>query len=111
MAASTIDQRRAIYDRTADRSREAFQMVNANVAVAQVKVSGGDYVLAQIAATYGTVTLQVLGPDGKTWLTLVTKGASDAGSGSGVTLAADAVVRVTVTGTTGCYASLSRVPA
>lgn len=111
MAVSTIDARRAIYDRTTDRSGEAFQMVNANVSTGQVKVVGGDYVLAQTGMAYGTVTLQVLGPDGNTWLTLVTKSASDSGSGTGVTLAANAVVRVTVAGTTGCYASLSRVPA
>lgn len=111
MAVSAIEARRAIYDRTSDRSGEAFQMVNANVSAGQVKVVGGDYVLAQTGVTYGTLTLQVLGPDGTTWLTLVTKGASDAGSGTGVTLAANAVVRVTVAGTTGCYASLSRVPA
>ncbi|QXT36841.1 hypothetical protein KV697_05945 [Sphingomonas sanguinis] len=111
MTASTIMQRRAIYERTADRSGEAFQLVNANVSAGQVKVAGGDYVFAQTGATYGTVTLQVLGPDGNTWLTLVTKSASDAGSGTGVTLAANAVLRVTVAGTIGCYASLSRVPA
>ncbi len=111
MAQSTIEQRRAIYDRTSDHSGEAFQLVNANVSAGQVKVVGGDYVLAQTGVTYGTLTLQVLGPDGTTWLTLVTKSASDGGSGTGVTLAANAVVRVTVAGTTGCYASLSRVPA
>ncbi len=91
--------------------RETFQMVSANTPVASATVYGGDYILAQTCAGYGTLTLQVRGPDATTWLPLVTKTASDTGSGTGIALGSYAVVRVTVSGTTGCAASLSRVPA
>ena len=91
--------------------REAFQLVNGNTPSAPVTIYGGDYILAQTCAGYGTLTLQVRGPDATTWLPLVTKTAADTGSGTGIALGSYAVVRVTVSGTTGCAASLSRVPA
>ncbi|MFH8652339.1 hypothetical protein ACH37Y_06445 [Sphingomonas paucimobilis] len=91
--------------------REAFQLVNANTPSPSATVYGGDYILAQTCASYGTLTLQVRGPDATTWLTLVTKSAADTGSGAGIALGSYAVVRVTVSGTAGCFASLSRVPA
>lgn len=91
--------------------REAFQLVSANTPITSATVYGGDYILAQTCSSYGTVTLQVRGPDASTWLTLVTKTAADTGSGTGIALGSYAVVRVTVSATTGCFASLSRVPA
>lgn len=91
--------------------REAFQLVSANTPITSATVYGGDYILAQTCSSYGTVTLQVRGPDASTWLTLVTKTAADTGSGTGIALGSYAVVRVTVSGTAGCFASLSRVPA
>ncbi len=91
--------------------REAFQLVNANTSSAPVTIYGGDYILSQLCGSYGTLRLEVRGADGLTWLPLVTKTASDSGSGTGVALGSYAVVRVSVSGTAGCYASLSRVPA
>lgn len=91
--------------------REAFQLVSANTPIASATVYGGDYILAQTCTSYGTLTLQVRGPDATTWLTLVTKTAADTGSGTGIALGSYAVVRVTVSGAAGCFASLSRVPA
>lgn len=91
--------------------REAFQLVSTNTPITSATVYGGDYILAQTCTSYGTLTLQVRGPDASTWLTLVTKTAADTGSGTGIALGSYAVVRVTVSGTAGCFASLSRVPA
>ncbi|MDQ1229313.1 hypothetical protein [Sphingomonas sp. SORGH_AS_0879] len=91
--------------------REAFQLVSANTPSIPVKLYGGDYILSQLCGTYGTFKLEVLGADGLTWLPLVTKTASDSGSGTGVALGSFAMVRGSVNGTSGCYASLSRVPA
>ena len=90
--------------------REAFQLVNANTPGAPVSLYGGDYILDQICTSYGTVRLERRGPDAMTWIPLVTKTASDTTSGTGVTLGSFAVVRVTVAGTAGCYATFSRVP-
>lgn len=91
--------------------KESFQLAAANVAAAQVTVYGGDYIFAQLATGYGTIKLQVLGPDGATWLDLVSKTASDAsGAGTGIALPNDAQVRATLTGTTLASATLRRVP-
>lgn len=90
---------------------ESFQLAAANVASTQATVYGGDYIFSQIASAYGSVKLQCLGPDGSTWLDLITKTAVDAnGSGTGLALGNGAVVRAVVAGTTGAYAILARVP-
>jgi hypothetical protein len=91
--------------------RESFALVVANVPSAQATVYGGDYILSQTCTSYGTLALQVLGPDGATWQTVVSKTASDAGAGTGLSIGSFAKVRVTVTGTAGCNALLARVPA
>jgi hypothetical protein len=49
---------------------KAFSNVSATTS--QFLLKGGRYLLACIASTYGTVTLQALGPDGSTWLTAAT---------------------------------------
>lgn len=91
--------------------QEAFQLATGNNAAAPVTVYGGDYIFAQLASAYGTVKLQVLGPDGLTWLDLVSKAAVDAnGGGTGVCLGTGAVVRAALTGTAGAAATLSRIP-
>ena len=91
--------------------RESFALVAANIPSAQATVYGGDYIFSQACSAYGTLTLQVLGPDGTTWVTVISKTASDANGGTGLSLGSFAKVRVTVTGTTGCNALLARVPA
>lgn len=91
--------------------RESFQLAAGNAAAAAVTVYGGDYILSQTCTGYGSLALQVRGPDGASWLTLVTKTASDLGNGTGIALGSYAAVRVAVTGTSGCNAILARVPA
>jgi hypothetical protein len=90
--------------------QEAWRLVSANTPIAEQPVYGGNYILSQTCTAYGTLTLQVLGPDGVTYLPLATKTSSDTGSGTAIALGTRAVVRVTVTGTTGCNALLARVP-
>lgn len=89
---------------------EGFAVAAANSAAAAVSVSGGDYILAQQCAAYGTVTLRGRGPDGASMVPLLTLSAADTGGGSGVTLGAGAVVDLVLSGTTGCNATLTRVP-
>lgn len=91
--------------------QESFSLAAANVASAAVTVFGGDYIFAQLATGYGTIKLQLLGPDGATWLDLVSKTASDAnGAGTGVALPSNTQVRAVLTGTTAAFATLKRVP-
>jgi len=91
--------------------QETLQLAAGNTPAAAVVVVGGDYIFTQVCATYGTVNLQVLGPDGVTYQTIVSKTAADTAGGTGLALGSNAIVRVTVSGTSDCAASLSRVPA
>lgn len=91
--------------------REAFQLADRNTAAASVKLYGGDYVFSQTCSAYGSVKLEVKGPDGTTWLAMTTRTTADTTSGSGFAFGSGAEVRVSLSGTTGCFASLSRVPA
>lgn len=91
-------------------AQETLSLVTTNTPAAQQTVLGGTYIFNQQASVYGTVTLQVLGPDGATWQTVLSKTASDTTGGSSVALGSNAVVRSTVAGTTGAVATLSRVP-
>lgn len=60
------------------RSDEAYQMVNAVPASdAAFKLQGGLYGVTCKAATYGTVTLQILAGDGSTYLTALTAFSTD----------------------------------
>lgn len=91
--------------------QESFILAANNAASGAVTVYGGDYILAQTAAAYGTVKLQILGPNGTTWLDLVSLPASDEnGAGTGIALPNGAQLRIILAGTTGAYATLKRVP-
>lgn len=90
--------------------QEALALATSNGVASPVTAYGGDYIFAQSCTSYGTLTLQVRGPDGATWSTVATYTAADPGGGVLVTLGSAAVVRVALTGTTGCNATLSRVP-
>ena len=48
----------------------AFSNINATPAA--FRLFGGKYAVSVIASTFGTVTLEVLGPDGTTYLTALT---------------------------------------
>lgn len=90
--------------------RESFQLVSNNVPLSQVTVFGGDYVLSQTCASYGTLSVQVRGPDGVTFITMFSKTASDTGNATGIVLGSYAVIKISVSGTSGCNALLARVP-
>lgn len=90
--------------------QEAFALVTANTSSAAVTAYGGDYIFAQNCAAYGTISLRVRGPDGGTMTAIVSKTAIDPAGGTGVALGANAVVDAVTTGTTGCDATLTRVP-
>ncbi|WP_420143851.1 hypothetical protein [Sphingobium sp.] len=90
--------------------QEKFALVTANNPAAATMLYGGDYIFAQSCSAYGTVALEVRGPDGVTFQPIVSRTASDSSGGTGVALGAQAVVRATVAGTTACNVTLSRVP-
>jgi len=90
--------------------QEVIQLVTANVASAAQTVYGGNYIFSQTCTTYGTDALQVRGPDGATYQTVISLAASDTTGGTAVSLGSSALVKAVVTGTTGCNATLSRVP-
>ncbi|TCP33287.1 hypothetical protein [Sphingomonas sp. BK235] len=91
--------------------RETVRLALANVPSAAQTIYGGTYILTQSCSAYGTLNFQVLGPDGVTFATAASKTASDTGaSGTVIGLGSNASVRVTISGTTGCAAILSRVP-
>ncbi len=89
---------------------DAITLASNNTASANKQAFGGTYIFAQICSGYGTVQLQVLGPDGVTWQTIASKTQADATGGTELKLGTAAIVRVTLSGTTGCSAQLSRVP-
>lgn len=91
--------------------QEALTLIDNNVPAAAQSVYGGDYIFAQQASAYGTITLQVMNPDGSTYSTLVSKTASDTTSSTLVTLGTNATVKAVADGTTAAYATLSRAPA
>lgn len=98
----------AIQARTSPQ--EAFQLASNNTASTASTTYGGDYIFSQTCSGYGTVSLQVLGPNGSTYQTILTKSAADTAGGTGLALGSYASVQVTLSGTTGCSALLSRVP-
>ncbi|TZG23732.1 hypothetical protein FYJ91_20510 [Sphingomonas montanisoli] len=92
---------------TAVRNDAPMTLALANTpATAKTVANGGYYSLAQSCSAYGTVTFRQIGPDGSTPMTIVAKTSAD------VTvwpIAAGAVVDVTLSGTTACNVTLSRV--
>jgi len=93
--------------------QESFALATANSASAAATVYGGAYIFNQSCTTYnsGSLTFRYRGPDGVTLMTLVSKSATDSGGGTLVSLGSSTVVDVTLpSGSTGCNATLSRVP-
>ncbi len=89
---------------------ESFQLATANTASAPVTLVGGSYILAQSCTGYGSVSLRYRGPDGAAMVTMVAKTAADSAGGTLVQLGGGAIVDVSLSGTTGCNVSLTRVP-
>lgn len=90
--------------------QELVTLATANAASAPATLYGGTYVLNQACSAYGTLTLRYRSPDGVTMLSLSSKTAPDSGGGTTLQFGSGQVVDVALANTTGCYATLSRVP-
>lgn len=93
--------------------QESTALVVGNVARPAATLYGGSYILTQACSAYvgEGLTVSYRGPDGATFVPLVSKTAADAGGGTELTLGSGAVVRATIAaGTTGCEAQIARVP-
>lgn len=89
--------------------QESAALVTANAPAAAVTLYGGSYVLNQLCATYGSVALRYRAADGVTMTPLVTKVAADTVA-TVVQFGSGAVVDATVSASTGCNVTLSRIP-
>ncbi|WP_433911134.1 hypothetical protein [Sphingomonas yabuuchiae] len=89
---------------------EPVTLATGNVANAPVALYGGNYVLNQFCAGYGSVTLRYRAADGATMLPLLSRVAADAGGGTPLQFASGQTVDVALTGTTGCFVTLNRIP-
>lgn len=69
----------AIVSRVPNGGYQGDAVVFSNIAAttASFKLAGGRYAISVKASTYGTVTLQLLGADGTTWVTAATAIAAD----------------------------------
>jgi hypothetical protein len=93
-----------------NRITESFPLSESNVALSTGYYAyGGTYILSQVCTAYGTLALQARAVDGN-FQTLSSKTSADTTGGTSVTIAANTNVRVNLSGTTGCNASLTRVP-
>ena len=90
--------------------QEGLPLATANVAAPAQTVYGGTYIFAQMATAYGTVALQVMGPDGVTYETVISKSATDTTGGTAIQLQGGATVKAVLTGTTAANVTLTRVP-
>lgn len=89
--------------------QEMVMLASTNVAAVAQPVYGGDYLFTQTCTGYGSVALQVLGPDGSSFLTLLTRTGADPAP-VGIAIGSNAILRLDLAGTSGCAANLSRVP-
>jgi hypothetical protein len=89
--------------------QETFQLVGSNTASAAATAYGGNYIWTQACTAYGTVSLRYRSPDGSTMITLVTRSGPEV-SGTVIQLGSAQVVDAVLSGTTGCNATLSRIP-
>jgi len=90
--------------------QEVVALATANAAAPAVAVYGGSYVLNQGCTAYGSVTLRYRAADGATMLTLLSKTAADSTGGTLISLGTNTIVDVALSGTTGCNATLARIP-
>jgi len=91
------------------RAQEAHFFTNISATTAAFGMDGGSYRLIA-TATFGggNVGFEQLGPDGVTWLSVIT--ALTANGQSGTTFLPPGQFRVTVTTATAVYAVIGRVP-
>lgn len=83
-----------------------YSLQNASANGGSYEHTGGIYLASVVAATFGTVTLQKLGPDGVTWLTILTFNAN----GAQTAYLPRGQYRWGVAGATGVYTYSERVP-
>lgn len=88
-------------------STDGVLFSNISATTAAFRLKGGKYAVAVVGSSFGTVTLQALGPDGSTWLTALT--AFSANGIANVDLPAGQY-RLAISSTTAVYASVAGVP-
>lgn len=90
--------------------QESFVLVASNTPASPVTAYGGTYVFSQACSAYGTLSLRYRGPDGATMMAMLSKTAADTAGGTMIALGTNAVIDATVSGTTACNATLTRIP-
>ncbi|MEB3067296.1 hypothetical protein, partial [Parvimonas micra] len=93
----------------AAKRRETFALVASNTPAAASTLFGGLYVLNQSCTGYGTLILRYRSADGSTMINLLSKSVADNAGGTMLQFGAGQVVDATVSGTTACNATLSRI--
>ncbi len=91
------------------RSLDGKSFANISSATGQFYLDGGTYGAVYLAGTWGggTVTLQILGPDGTTWVSVT---AAWTANGTALVELPPGNYQFAVTTATGVYVSLSRIP-
>lgn len=89
------------------RANESVFFSNISVTSSNFELKGGKYTFAVIGTGFGTVTLQMLGPDNSTWLSV---SADIAANGGSVLDLCPGQYRVAIATTTAVYASVTRIP-
>jgi hypothetical protein len=72
MAATAVYANITRIPRSGGTSGQNQAFSNINATTSSFQLYGGEYAVDVIGSTFGTVTLQRLGPDGSTWLTALT---------------------------------------
>ena len=84
----------------------SYQAANISATTAVFQLEGGEYGVTYNAASWGTVTLEVLSNDATTWLIALTAFAAN-GCTNGVLI--EGTYRLLVSGATGVYVNVSRI--
>jgi hypothetical protein len=72
MAATNVYANICRIPRSGGTSGQCQTFTNLNATSGTFVLYGGEYCIDVLGSTFGTVTLQRLGPDGSTWLTALT---------------------------------------
>lgn len=89
--------------------KNAVGWSNISATPAQFQLGGGRYVFTAVAGSWGTATLEVLGPDGTTLLA-VTGGALSANGYVPFEVGTEQLLTLTLSGVTAFYGAISQVP-
>lgn len=91
------------------RAQEAVTFSNIAATTAAFELRGGRYDLLVIGATFGTVDLQMQGPDGTTFISVLPAAFAATGIKQQLDLP-PGQYKVVIAGATGVYAVVARVP-